>query len=305
MGEKKHRKHSKHSKHRKHRKHKKQRKGRSRAPVGMPSVPTLEQNQYWLLHGRIAALENQAMQGGTQRSGGEKTMSRSEEVDIANRVIDENLKRARDRDDARPPENALDKDDINFLKETRRQLQENDKLAQIKQENDKFEQFEREHGFAAGGDGTESEDEEQPSFDVSLDVSQLAHSEIGSMLVERERAHTTPPKSPPETQSVGARPVLKHEVLNSLTTLSRDGPTLADEFAFSSYSPVFQREENRPGAGFVERRQQRAQHTESGDRSLELIGQLQAKIRERDAELRTLSDTLSERDRRRGRKPKP
>eukprot|EP01043_Picozoa_sp_COSAG02_P069776 COSAG02_NODE_12097_length_1598_cov_1.162775_2_plen_162_part_01 len=102
----KHRKH--HSKHRKHKKHKKRRRRRrSTAPVGLPSVPTLEQNQYWLLHGRIAALENQAMQGGTQRSGGEKQLSRAEEVDIANRVIGENLKKARNRDDARPPENAF------------------------------------------------------------------------------------------------------------------------------------------------------------------------------------------------------
>ena len=49
-------------------------------------------------------------------------MSRAEEVDIANRVIDENLKRARDRDDARPPENQLTQDDITFLKQTRREL---------------------------------------------------------------------------------------------------------------------------------------------------------------------------------------
>jgi hypothetical protein len=121
-------------------------------------------------------LENQAMQGGTQRSGGEKQLSRAEEVDIANRVIDENLKKARDRDRVKPPENALDDEDINFLKETRKHLEE----------EDKFKAFEQAQGFVAGSD-------DEPSFDVS----ELADPEIGSMLADRERARA-PPRSPPE-----------------------------------------------------------------------------------------------------------
>ena len=62
-------------------------------------MPTIEQNQYWLLHGRIANLEAQRLQQqGGPVAPSEKRMSRAEEIDIANRVIDENLKEARERD---------------------------------------------------------------------------------------------------------------------------------------------------------------------------------------------------------------
>jgi hypothetical protein len=100
----KHTKHTKHKKHKKHKKpkHKKRRRKQTRGPTDLPSAPTLEQNQYWLLHGRIANLEAQ----GLQQQGGpvaqaEKKMSRAEEIDIANTVIDENLKRERERDNVR------------------------------------------------------------------------------------------------------------------------------------------------------------------------------------------------------------
>ena len=169
------------SKHKKHKKQRKQRKRRRRrrstAPIGLPSVPTLEQNQYWLLHGRIATLENQAMQGGAQRSGGEKTMSRAEEVDVANRVIDENLKKARDRDNARPPENALDDDDINFLKQTRKTIEAE-------------ERFEAELGVQHGGD------DDDDDYDEPHDM--LAEPEMGSMLVDRDNARA-PPRSKKES----------------------------------------------------------------------------------------------------------
>ena len=98
----KHRKHSKHKKHKKHKKPKHKKRRQRRAPTDLPSAPTLEQNQYWLLHGRIANLEAQ----GLQQQGGpvapaEKKMSRAEEIDIANTVIDENVKRERERDNVR------------------------------------------------------------------------------------------------------------------------------------------------------------------------------------------------------------
>ena len=95
--------HGKSKKHKHKHKHKKKkrrpRRRRAVAPVGLPSIPTIEQNQYWLLHGRIANLEAQRLQQqGGPVAASEKRMSRAEEVDIANRVIDENLKEARERD---------------------------------------------------------------------------------------------------------------------------------------------------------------------------------------------------------------
>jgi hypothetical protein len=75
----KHRKHSKHKKHKKHKKPKHKKRRQRRGPTDLPSAPTLEQNQYWLLHGRIANLEAQ----GLQQQGGpvapaEKKMSRKD-----------------------------------------------------------------------------------------------------------------------------------------------------------------------------------------------------------------------------------
>ena len=93
--------HGKSKKHKHKHKHKPKKKRRRRvravAPTGLPSMPTIEQNQYWLLHGRIANLEAQGLQQGGA-AGGEKRMSRAEEIDIANRVIDENFKEQQQRD---------------------------------------------------------------------------------------------------------------------------------------------------------------------------------------------------------------
>lgn len=268
MAEKKHhrrrRTHGAASKHKKHKKkHKRRRRRRSRAPVGMPSIPTLEQNQYWLLHGRIAALENQAMQA-TQRSGGEKTLSRAEEVDIANRVIDENLKKARDRDNARPPENALDDEDINFLKETRRELEKEERLKE-----ERFQAFEEAHGLQQGGD----DDTDDESV---FDVSELADPEMGSLLADRDKARHSPPESPPqpqpEPQPLPARVKVAPDVVDPLfdTTSADLGPSLADELAATT-SPVFAQQENRPG-----------------DRRVDA---LQRRIEQRQRKIRTLSDT--------------
>ncbi len=90
---------SKKHKHKHKKKRRRPRRRRAVAPVGLPSIPTIEQNQYWLLHGRIANLEAQGLQQqGGPVAASEKRMSRAEEVDIANRVIDENLKVSRERD---------------------------------------------------------------------------------------------------------------------------------------------------------------------------------------------------------------
>ena len=88
-----------HGKSKKHKhKKKKRRRARAVAPTGLPSMPTIEQNQYWLLHGRIANLEAQGLQQGGAAAAVEKKMSRAEEIDIANRVIDENFKEQQQRD---------------------------------------------------------------------------------------------------------------------------------------------------------------------------------------------------------------
>ena len=89
--------HRKKGKKKRHRK--RHRKRGQAAPQGLPAVPTLEQNQYWMLHGRLAALENQKLQqAGAPTAVIEKKMSRAEEVDLANRVIDEQSKKAHERD---------------------------------------------------------------------------------------------------------------------------------------------------------------------------------------------------------------
>ena len=90
--------HGKSKKHKHKPKKKRRRRARAVAPTGLPSLPTIEQNQYWLLHGRIANLEAQGLQQGGAAAGGEKRMSRAEEIDVANRVIDENFKEQQQRD---------------------------------------------------------------------------------------------------------------------------------------------------------------------------------------------------------------
>jgi len=92
-----HGKSKKHKHKHKHKKKKRRRRPRAVAPTGLPSLPTIEQNQYWLLHGRIANLEAQGLQQGGPAAA-EKKMSRAEEIDVANRVIDENFKEQQQRD---------------------------------------------------------------------------------------------------------------------------------------------------------------------------------------------------------------
>ena len=65
--------HGKSKKHKhKHKKKRRRRRRRTTGPTGLPSVPTMEQNQYWLLHGRIANLEAQSLQQGGAAAPGER-----------------------------------------------------------------------------------------------------------------------------------------------------------------------------------------------------------------------------------------
>ena len=103
------RKRSKHkrSKHKKHHKkhHKKRRKKtkhhrRKRArPSGLPSIPTLEQNQYFMMQARVAGLEQQLLAAAKESKPEKK--SRAEEVDLLNQVLDEHDRQSRRRDRAR------------------------------------------------------------------------------------------------------------------------------------------------------------------------------------------------------------
>ena len=99
----KHKKQHKRHKHKKH--HKKRRKKtkhhrRKRArPSGLPSVPTLEQNQYFMMQARVAGLEQQLLAAAKESKPEKK--SRAEEVDILNQVLEEQDRQSRGRDRAR------------------------------------------------------------------------------------------------------------------------------------------------------------------------------------------------------------
>ena len=101
----KHKKH--HKRHKKHHKkhHKKRRKKtkhhrRKRArPSGLPSVPTLEQNQYFMMQARVAGLEQQLLAAAKESKPEKK--SRAEEVDLLNQVLEEQDRQSRGRDRAR------------------------------------------------------------------------------------------------------------------------------------------------------------------------------------------------------------
>ena len=83
-------KHKKDKKHKhKHKKHKKRKhKKRHRAkPSGLPSLPTLEQNQYFMMQARVAGLEQQLLAQAKQSK--EPKLSRAEEVDLLNQVLEE------------------------------------------------------------------------------------------------------------------------------------------------------------------------------------------------------------------------
>ena len=91
----KHKKH--HKKRRKKSKHHRRNRGKAR-PSGLPSVPTLEQNQYFMMQARVAGLEQQLL-AAAKESKPEK--SRAEEVDLLNQVLEEQDRQSRGRDRAR------------------------------------------------------------------------------------------------------------------------------------------------------------------------------------------------------------
>ena len=77
---------SKHKKHHKKRRKKTKHHRRKRArPSGLPSVPTLEQNQFWVMQAKIAGLEQQ-MLAAAKESKPEKK-SRAEEVDFSTKYL--------------------------------------------------------------------------------------------------------------------------------------------------------------------------------------------------------------------------
>ena len=100
----KHKKHHKRHKHKRH-KHKKRRKKtkhhrRKRArPSGLPSIPTLEQNQYFMMQARVAGLEQQLLAAAKESKPEKK--SRAEEVDLLNQILEEQDRQSRERDRGR------------------------------------------------------------------------------------------------------------------------------------------------------------------------------------------------------------
>ena len=100
----KHKKQHKRHKHKRH-KHKKRRKKtkhhrRKRArPSGLPSILTLEQNQYFMMQARVAGLEQQLLAAAKESKPEKK--SRAEEVDLLNLVLEEQDRQSRGRDRAR------------------------------------------------------------------------------------------------------------------------------------------------------------------------------------------------------------
>ena len=98
---------SKHKKHHKrHKKHHKKRRKKSKhhrrkraRPSGLPSIPTLEQNQYFMMQARVAGLEQQLLAAAKESKPEKK--SRAEEVDLLNQVLEEQDRQSRGRDRAR------------------------------------------------------------------------------------------------------------------------------------------------------------------------------------------------------------
>ena len=97
----KHKKHHKrHKKHHKRRRKKTKHHRRKRArPSGLPSIPTLEQNQYFMMQARVAGLEQQLLAAAKESKPEKK--SRAEEVDLLNQVLEEQDRQSRGRDRAR------------------------------------------------------------------------------------------------------------------------------------------------------------------------------------------------------------
>ena len=92
---KRHKKH--HKKRRKKSKHHRRNRGKAR-PSGLPSIPTLEQNQYFMMQARVAGLEQQLL---AQAKESKPKKSRAEEVDLLNQVLEEQDRHSRGRDRAR------------------------------------------------------------------------------------------------------------------------------------------------------------------------------------------------------------
>jgi hypothetical protein len=117
----------KHKKHKRHKKHKKRRhKKRHRAaPSGLPSLPTLEQNQYFMMQARVAGLEQQLLAQAKQNK--EPKMSRAEEVDLLNQVLEEQDKQSRGRD-RRKGSQGLTEDEYAFFKKAQREQEVEDDL---------------------------------------------------------------------------------------------------------------------------------------------------------------------------------
>ena len=90
-----HKKHHKkhHKKRRKKTKHHRRKRGR---PSGLPSIPTLEQNQYFMMQARVAGLEQQLLAAAKESKPEKK--SRAEEVDLLNQVLEEQDRQSRGRD---------------------------------------------------------------------------------------------------------------------------------------------------------------------------------------------------------------
>ena len=97
----KHKKHHKrHKKHHKKRRKKTKHHRRKRArPSGLPSIPTLEQNQYFMMQARVAGLEQQLLAQAKESKPAKK--SRAEEVDLLNQILEEQDRHSRGHDRAR------------------------------------------------------------------------------------------------------------------------------------------------------------------------------------------------------------
>ena len=93
---KRHKKH--HKKRRKKSKHHRRNRGKAR-PSGLPSIPTLEQNQYFMMQARVAGLEQQLLAAAKESKPEKK--SRAEEVDLLNQVLEEQDRQSRERDRGR------------------------------------------------------------------------------------------------------------------------------------------------------------------------------------------------------------
>ena len=92
--------HKRHKKHHKKRRKKTKHHRRKRArPSGLPSLPTLEQNQYFMMQARVAGLEQQLLAAAKESKPEKK--SRAEEVDLLNQVLEEQDRQSRGRDRAR------------------------------------------------------------------------------------------------------------------------------------------------------------------------------------------------------------